>query len=67
MSTLTIKTENQEVLEAIKALLKTFEGEFEFEEESPYGPEFVKKIEESRQQIAEGKFRKISLDDIWKL
>jgi len=34
--------------------------------ESPYDPEFVAKIKESRQQAKEGKTIKMDLDDIWK-
>ncbi|MHA4738518.1 DUF2683 family protein [Dyadobacter sp. MSC1_007] len=64
MTTLTIKTENQEVMNAVRALLKGFK--VPFEEKSPYDPEFVAKIEKSRQQVREGKTVKIDLDDIWK-
>lgn len=64
MTTLTINTEDQEVMNAVKALLRGFK--VSFEEKSAYNPEFVAKIEKSRQQVREGKTVKIDLDDIWK-
>ncbi|MBO9612196.1 MAG: hypothetical protein J7619_05845 [Dyadobacter sp.] len=64
MTTLTIKTESEEVMNAVRALLNGFK--VAFEEASPYDPEFVAKIEKSRQQVREGKTVKIDLDDIWK-
>ena len=36
------------------------------EDESPYDPEFVKKIEKSRQQLKEGKVTRIKIEDLWK-
>ncbi|WP_373513399.1 DUF2683 family protein [Persicitalea sp.] len=66
MTTLTIDTKDQEVLKAVKALLKGFEVPFEVELDSPYDPEFVAKIKKSQQQVKEGKTVKIALDDIWK-
>ena len=64
MTTLTIKTENEEVINAVRALLNGFK--VAFEEQSSYDPEFVAKIEKSRQQVREGKTVKIDLDDISK-
>jgi hypothetical protein len=66
MTTITIDTNDQQVLDAVKALLKGFEVSFKEVEENPYDAEFVAKIEESRQQVREGKTVKINLDDIWK-
>ncbi|SEJ08876.1 hypothetical protein SAMN05216327_1066 [Dyadobacter sp. SG02] len=54
MTTLTIKTDNKEVINAVRALLNWFKVEFE-EREEPYDPEFVAMILESEQQIKEGK------------
>ena len=34
--------------------------------ESPYNQEFVKKINRSEQQIKEGKFHTLDLDNLWK-
>lgn len=55
MTTLTIKTENQEVMKAVRALLRGFKVAFEEKEDKPYDPEFVAMIKESEQQINEGK------------
>jgi hypothetical protein len=66
MTTITIDTNDQQVLDAVKALLKGFEVSFKEVEENTYDAEFVAKIEESRQQVREGKTVKINLDDIWK-
>lgn len=66
MTTLTIDTEDKEVLKAVKALLKGFKVPFEEKPDNPYDPEFVAKIKKSRQQASEGKTVKIPLDDIWK-
>ncbi|MCF0043451.1 DUF2683 family protein [Dyadobacter fanqingshengii] len=55
MTTLLIKTEDEAILTAVKNLLKDFQVAFEEREESPYDPEFVKKIKQGRQDILEGK------------
>jgi hypothetical protein len=34
--------------------------------ESPYDPEFVAKIRRSEQQIEEGNFHRLDLDNLWK-
>ncbi len=36
------------------------------EDETPYDPEFVAKIERSRQQLKEGKVTRIKTEDLWK-
>nr|WP_294895458.1 DUF2683 family protein [uncultured Pedobacter sp.] len=59
-------TTDSSQLEALKAVMKALKIKFEVSNEDIYNKEFVKKIEESRKQIAEGKVTKISLDDIWK-
>jgi hypothetical protein len=35
-------------------------------EESPYNPEFVAKIRRSKQQIANGQYKIIKTEDLWK-
>ncbi|MGV3602879.1 MAG: DUF2683 family protein [Dyadobacter fermentans] len=55
MTTLTIKTENEEVMNAVRALLRGFKVTFEEREDKPYDPEFVAMIKESERQIREGK------------
>lgn len=55
MTTLTIETEDEEILKAVKALLKGFDVSFQEKTESPYDPEFVAKIRRSEKQIEQGK------------
>lgn len=59
------KNEEQET--AIKAFFEEYNVPFEEKKtKSPYNAEFVKKIEESRKQIKEGKGVKIKVADLWK-
>ena len=56
---------NKEQLTALKAFAKALKVDFETEK-SPYNPEFVAKIMESKKQVEEGKY--ITLDpnkSIW--
>lgn len=54
-------------LQKVKAYLKSLDIAFEIaDSESPYDPEFVRKIERSMQQVKEGKVVRIKLEDIWK-
>jgi hypothetical protein len=64
MSTLLIHTQDDNQLNATKALKIPFEKVED--DESAYNPEFVTKIKRSMQQANEGKVVKIALDDIWK-
>ncbi|MBN2610063.1 MAG: hypothetical protein JXB00_00755 [Bacteroidales bacterium] len=57
---------NDKELNVIRAFFEALKIKFEIKKDSPYDPEFVAKIENSRKQVAEGKTVKISLDDIWK-
>ena len=68
MSTLLVHTQDDGQLKATKAFLKALKIPFEKVEdgESPYNPEFVAKIEKSRQEIEEGKGVKIKVEDLWK-
>ena len=68
MSTLLIHTQDENQLKATKAFLKALKIPFEKinDDQNPYDPEFVAKIEKSMQQANEGKIVKIDLDDIWK-
>jgi hypothetical protein len=68
METINIKayTANPQQIDAIKAFMKALKIKFEVKPESPYDPEFVKKVENSRKQASEGKTVKINIDDIWK-
>jgi hypothetical protein len=59
-------TSNSQQIEAIKAFMKALNIKYEVDKESPYNPDFVKKIKTSQKQANEGKTVKIELDDIWK-
>lgn len=55
--------------EALKAFMKALKIKFEITKEKPYDPEFVAKIEKSREDYKNGKGRKITLDELnslWK-
>ena len=52
--------------ESCKAVLKALSVDFISKEEKKYNPEFVKKIQESRKQVKEGKVTTIKLEDLWK-
>lgn len=70
MKTLIIHTEDDKI-QMIKDFLNSIKVQFETtttskEEDSPYDPEFVAKIERSRQQHKEGKGRIIKIEDLWK-
>lgn len=70
MKTLIIHTEDDKI-QIIKDFLNSIKVKFETqttskEEESPYDPEFVAKIEKSRQQLKEGKVTRIKIEDLWK-
>ena len=57
---------NAQEMNIIKAFFEALKIKFEIAKDSPYDPEFVSKIEQSRKQAAEGKTVKVDLDDIWK-
>lgn len=57
---------NSQQIDAIKAFMKALNIKFEVDKDSPYNPDFVKKIKDSQKQSKEGKTVKIDLDDIWK-
>lgn len=65
MGTLIVQPDTKEKLDALKAFLKALKISFE-ESKSPYNPEFVAKIKRGEKDIATGKTKSISLDDIWK-
>jgi len=66
METIILRSEGKK-LEKVKAYLKSLDVAFEVaESESPYDPEFVKKIQASQEDLKNGRVRRISLDDIWK-
>jgi len=56
METVIMHPESKEQLSAIKAIAKALNVKFET---SPYNPDFVKKIKESKRQVDEGKFTEL--------
>lgn len=65
MGILIAHPENKEKLAALKAFMKALKIRFE-EGESPYDPEFVEKINRSRDDFKAGKFKAVKTDDLWK-
>ncbi len=67
MSTIIIKAESSK-MELIKEFLQSIHVSFQTQEENekPYNPEFVAKIERSRKQLKEGKITRIKTEDLWK-
>jgi hypothetical protein len=63
METLIVHPGNKEQLVALKTFMKAFKISFE-EEKSPYNPEFVAKIQESREQVKRGETRIVNIADL---
>lgn len=63
METLIVHPENKEQLVALKAFMKAFKISFE-EGKQPYNPEFVAKIQESREQVKRGETRVVNIADL---
>jgi phosphoribosylamine-glycine ligase len=60
----TAYTEDLAQIEAIKAFMKALKIKFEVSKEQPYNPEFVEKIEKSKQEFKEGKSTRIKKEDL---
>ncbi len=67
---ITIHTNNDSHIEAIKAFMEALKIKFEFSRnKSPYNPEFVKKIKQGDEDLQNGKGKEITLDELdnlWK-
>ena len=55
---------NEEEISVIKKFFTTHKIKFEVSMEKPYNPEFVAKIQESRQQAKEGKVTRVKKEDL---
>lgn len=68
MKAILLHPQNKEQLEAIKAIAKALKMKFETTtvEGSTYNPDFVKKIQNGRADVKNGKGTKIGIDDLWK-
>lgn len=63
-NTVIIHPETIEQKNALKAFAKALKMKFEVTKEKPYKPEFVAKIEESKQQVKEGKVTTIRKENL---
>ena len=66
---ITAYTEDASQIEAIKAVMKALKIKFEISKGKEYNPEFVEKIERSRQDLLDGKGTVVTLEelnDLWK-
>jgi len=66
MEAIIIHPKNKEQLNAVEAILKVLKVPFKKSKESPYNPEFVAKIKESKKNFSEGKYTTIKIEDLWK-
>lgn len=53
-------------IEAIKSIMKAFKIKFEIDIEKPYNPEFVAKIQKSKNEFNKGKFTRVKKEDLRK-
>jgi hypothetical protein len=61
---ITAYTEDDSQIEAVKAFMKALKIKFEISKEKPYNPEFVEKIEKSKQEFKEGKSTRVKKEDL---
>ena len=72
METLIVQPKTKEQLTALKAIMKALKVDFKTEkrmdetEKILANPAMAKRLDESIQQIKDGKGVKVSLDEIWK-
>lgn len=67
METLIFRPKTKEQVTALKAFGKALKVDFKTEtEESPYDPEFVKKILDGHEAVKNGRGVKIAVEDLWK-
>ena len=68
MEAITIHPKNKKQVELIEEFLKKLKVPFEKDkDESPYNPEFVKKILQGDKDLKDGKGRKVTMDELNKL
>lgn len=63
-STVIIHAENKDQEKALKAFAKALKMKFEVTKYEPYDPEFVAKIQESRQQAKKGKVTRVKKENL---
>lgn len=64
METLIVHPKNQKQLEAVEAVLKALDVTFQKERRSQYNPDFIAKIEKSKQEVKEGKLTRVKKEDL---
>ncbi|MBQ9509611.1 MAG: hypothetical protein IJR53_09390 [Bacteroidales bacterium] len=62
---MTLVTEDARRLRVIELVARAMSIRFTKSESEEYNPEFVEKIEQSKADLAAGRFKKISPSDIW--
>jgi hypothetical protein len=61
---ITAYPEDDSQIEAVKAVMKALKIKFEISKDKPYDPEFVAKIEKSKQEIQDGKSTRVKKEDL---
>lgn len=66
MTTITIETRDETAIVAVKALLHGLGVPYsERQVESPYAPEFVKKVKEAESRVYEGEYITVDPKNVW--
>jgi len=55
---------NEEQVNALKAFVKALKIKFEVTTEKAYNTDFVEKIQKSKKEFEEGKFKRVEKDDL---
>ena len=55
---------NEEQVNALKAFVKALKIKFEVTTEKAYNADFVEKIQNSKKEFEEGKFKRVEKDDL---
>jgi len=64
---ITLKNVKKKDFPVLKSLAKSLGFEIIEEKEKPYNPEFVKEILEAAEEVRQGKYEKISMEELDKL
>ena len=64
IDTLIVHPENAEQIKVLKEFMNEKKINYEVSSNSPYDPEFVRKIKESEKQIEEGKSVRVKKEDL---
>lgn len=63
-NTFIVHPKTEEEVSALKAFMKALKIKFEIRKERSYNPEFISKIEESKEQYKKGDYISIEKEDI---